>query len=360
MAHHRPTSSKSNKMNQKSNVIIINGKQYDARTGKPVQNKAVNTSAGSIDGIAKKTSTANRNPGYHSKVVHGSHTKSKTLRRNAVKKPALSHTTTSHTHHSTTKPKTHITGYDPHREQRAKATEKSQHISKFQQYSTPPAIHKKTAHIPVAANPTVHTSHQDPKTVNHYEDHDDISAISRALEQANSHNQPPVHNKTSSSGKLASLLKISPKVANIGMSSFAVMLLAGFFVFQNMPTLAMRVAMSRSGVEATVPSYSPSGFSMSGPIHYSPGSITLQYAANTDKERSYSVTQESSNWNSETLRENFVAINRRPYQTYQGKGKTIYVYDTSSATWVDSGVWYKIEGNSSLNSDQLLKLANSL
>jgi len=108
-----------------------------------------------------------------------------------------------------------------------------------------------------------------------------------------------------------------------------------------------------------MPSYKPGGFALSGPITYSTGKISVSYQSNSDN-RSYRVTQSNSAWNSETLLDNFVAVNRRAYQTFQDRGKTIYIYDGSNATWVDRGVWYQIEGASSLSSDQLLRIANSL
>jgi hypothetical protein len=72
------------------------------------------------------------------------------------------------------------------------------------------------------------------------------------------------------------------------------------------------------------------------------------------------LSQRSSEWNSDALVQNFVATSRRAYQSYQDNGKTIYIYEGNNATWVDGGVWYQIEGNASLNSDQLLRIAKSL
>lgn len=121
----------------------------------------------------------------------------------------------------------------------------------------------------------------------------------------------------------------------------------------------MRIAASRAGFNAAIPSYQPSGFGMKGPIEYGPGQVTLNFKSNSD-ERNFHVTQRVSSWNSEALLTNFVTTNNKSYQTYQDKGRTIYIYDGSNATWVSNGVWYQIEGKSNLNSDQLIKLANSI
>lgn len=139
----------------------------------------------------------------------------------------------------------------------------------------------------------------------------------------------------------------------------AVLLVGSVFAFQNMPEIAMKIASTRAGLNANLPAYQPSGFALAGPIKYNSGEVTLNYKSNSD-ERAFNVVQKNSSWNSETLLENFVETNTRPYQTFQANGRTIYIYDGNKATWVDGGVWYNIDGQANLNSDQLLKIAESL
>jgi hypothetical protein len=55
-----------------------------------------------------------------------------------------------------------------------------------------------------------------------------------------------------------------------------------------------------------------------------------------------------------------VTSNKHPYQPFEANGRTIYIYDGNKATWVDGGVWFNIDGKANLNSDQLLKIADSL
>lgn len=121
----------------------------------------------------------------------------------------------------------------------------------------------------------------------------------------------------------------------------------------------MKLAASRSGVNGSLPSYQPAGFSLNGAVAYRPGQITINYKSNSD-DRGFKVNQSASQWDSKTLLDDFVAINRNDYQTIQDKGKTVYIYDNNNATWVDSGIWYRIEGDSSLSSEQLLRIASSL
>lgn len=346
------------------NIIVINGKRYDAKTGHLLDSSpkhAVHKPAAkrqngpSIDGFSRRPSAAAKPVVAH--AVHKKTEKSKTLMRGAVKKPAHSKVhAAAHASH----PKTHsaepIVSVDNHeRAARAASIAKSKLISRFgSQPAAAPAKHTAVAHLPVAPAPPITMHHGAPiitKT-------GAVNPFHNAVEKAVSHEQPP-HRKTSRRGRAARALRITPRTLSFGSFILAGLLLSGFFVYQNIPNLAMKVASARSGVHASLPGYKPAGFALNGPIKYGSGKISVSYRSVSD-DRAFQITQSTSEWNSETLLENFVAVDRRAYQTYQDKGKTIYIYNDNNATWVDGGVWYQVEGASSLNSDQLLRIANSL
>jgi hypothetical protein len=121
----------------------------------------------------------------------------------------------------------------------------------------------------------------------------------------------------------------------------------------------MKVAAARAGFSASMPGYSPSGFAFKGPVQYSAGQVVVSFKSNTD-DRNFKLTQQTSSWSSDSLLNNYVAAGGKEYQTYQDRGRTIYIYDGSNATWVNGGVWYQIEGNADLSSDQLVRIASSL
>lgn len=281
--------------------------------------------------------------------------------RGAVKKPThnkVHATTSADTTHA--KPPQHhgATPSNADRAVRAQTVTKSSLISRFgsAQYTSDidkPKEHKLVAHVPVKTAPPVSEHQAAPLHSKSF-----TNPFAEAIEKSTSHQQiSPV--KESRRNRVARKLKVTPRTVSAGSMVMAGLLLVGFFVYQNIPNLAMKVAATRSGVHASLPGYKPAGFAINGPIKYSAGKISINYRSTTD-ERSFAVTQSSSEWNDETLLDNFVAVDRRAYQTYQDKGKTIYIYDDNNATWVDEGVWYQIEGASSLNSDQLLRIANSL
>ncbi len=75
---------------------------------------------------------------------------------------------------------------------------------------------------------------------------------------------------------------------------------------------------------------------------------------------SYTVTQQSSNWNSQALLDNTLALNGK-HETIEKNGQTIYVYDKgTSASWVNGGVRYDLNGNAELSTNEIVSIATSL
>jgi hypothetical protein len=72
------------------------------------------------------------------------------------------------------------------------------------------------------------------------------------------------------------------------------------------------------------------------------------------------INQRKSDWTSSSLLELYVNQKAKSYLSVQTQGLTIYLFDDNKATWVNRGIQYVLEGNSSLSHDQLLKIAESL
>lgn len=335
----------------KQQIIELNGKRYDALTGtivrSSVQPKSVSHSHKSIDGFTKsKTSTPRTVVSVPAHRVE----KSNTLMRTAVKKPVNSKetiipTTVSkdilkpHLNHAVTKTK--IT--------KAQQIPKSELIKRFSEVSGP--LHLK--HKPLSSHHSSNVVHA-VSTAKATPD----NIIEGGLANATSHEQQPMK-KSKRHTTLARKLRLSPRTLSSVYLVLAVIIISGFFVYQNSPNLSMRLASAKAGVHGSLPNYKPAGFAISGGISYKPGQITVSYKSNSD-DRNFRIIQNTSAWDSNSLLENYVAVNRQDYQTIQDGGKTVYLYDGSNATWVDGGIWYRVEGNSQLNSDQLLHLASSL
>lgn len=345
-------------------VIEINGQKYDAKTGKPLAHSASTQTAPvshpkthasqHIDGFTRRPATA----------VKKAPQKSQTLMRASVKQPvahkihakAIAKPSQSPARHQA--PRTE--SIKPGRAIRATTIAQSNLISKFG-HSTP-AI--QTANVPVAPEPTLLQHNKPavepvpahvPAAKHPASSHDPFKT---AVENAISHQQPKAK-KARVHHRIAKKLHVSPGLVSFSGMIILALGVGGFLAYQNLPKIAMQVAATRAGLNASMPTYQPSGFSMAGPIEYEPGVVTLNFKSNSD-ERSFAVTQKNSSWNSETLLENFVSATKQPYQTFQANGRTIYIYEGNKATWVDGGVWFNIDGKANLNSDQLLRIADSL
>lgn len=366
-------------MGNQQNSIVLNGKLYDAVTGKlihepaPVPESAKpkvqkNKSALVMDGVVRTSTKAHKTKkakphqataakAHHvaAPVRHHKPQRAATLMRSAVKKPV-------HAEHHTNKPASIHDERTSKRLERAHSVQKSHHIQRFPVSHAPDrTVIKKHAPIKVTPAPeSHHESHPAHKAPAHPPARLSASEqlVTNALKNARAHEaNHPFAKKPKR--RFAHAFGVKRHTANLAMGSLAALLLIGFFVYQNIPNLSMRVASTKAGFSAQLPGYKPSGFSQDKLVTYSPGKVTVSFHSNSD-DRRFNVTQQVSNWNSQSLAENYLASNDKQYQTYQEQGKTIYVYDGTNATWVNGGVWYQIEGQSSLTSDQLLKIANSI
>jgi hypothetical protein len=362
---------------QHRDVIEINGKKYDAVTGKMIKEndggsgeeavtvqsvvpQAPQSKGAVLDGFTRR-------PAHGPGVSHKKHTqKSQTLMRTAVQKPTTAHSSKKKTMTPEIQKVTAKT--PPAREFAAQNTHKSPHISKYGDVSHSSVV-KKVEHLPVkhpehATEPTKQAKKQEVST--HTTNARQIrqaktdAVISRALTNAHGHEQPPHHvAKRTHRRKLAHRLGITPRAMAVSSSVLAVALLVGFFAIQNIPNVSMRVAAARAGFSATMPGYEPAGFGFKGPIQYDDGQVRISFSSHSDG-RTYSVVQRESSWNSDALLSNFVVAQKKQFQTYIDRGRTLYIYDGSNATWVDNGVWYQIEGNASMTTDQLVRIAASI
>lgn len=368
------------------NVIEINGKKYDAATGKLLDTQSTTTPANQTKPTASKSEAAKvvRKSGVSVDGMMGVRRspktaatkplqKSQTLMRSAVKKP-----TPKSVPKTAPITKAHL-GQSRQRVQTAAQTKQSPLVSHFGSNGAGHSnVVKKVGHLPVK-EPT-HTAHSAPhhappsvaqviakagRTASNasVEKKNLVAAkmIENALASATSHEQPLVqqHHHAKRRHRLARRLGISARAVAISSTVLAGVLLGGFFAVQNVPNLSMRVAATQAGFDATMPGYRPAGFSFKGPINYSPGQVTISFKSNADS-RAYELSQRASNWNSEALLANFVLENKQPYQAYEDRGRTLFIYGKSNATWVDNGIWYQIEGNSQLSTDQLIRIASSM
>ncbi len=373
-------------MGDHTNTITLNGKLYDTRSGVVVGEQPHATARQTLakgqvlDGVVRSkpngakahTPSSKPLPGHHHRQsvtanhIHHKTEPTHTLMRTVVKKPLHAKASKSTAPAATNAAKrvmepviSHQTQLSAHRVARAHTIPKSKLVSRFVVPGAHSSVVKKTAALSVKAAPHA-ISHHSPDVLA-----SPVSALSStqdffadAIGQATSH-EARLHKLPRRRGRLAKKLGIGSRALNISASLMVAVALGGFIAYQNMANVTMRVAAARAGMQATLPGYKPSGFSLSRDIRVEPGRITVSFRSNSDK-RSFNITQQTSNWKSDTLLHSFVATSDQPYQRVSTtNGQTIYLYGDTNATWVDGGIWYQVEGKSSLSSEQLLRMAAS-
>jgi hypothetical protein len=170
----------------------------------------------------------------------------------------------------------------------------------------------------------------------------------KIMQQAHSHEQAPVSLKRHGHKK---------RRLTILVVALLVMLSGGILLARNLPGIDINLASMHAGFTAKLPGYEPTGFSLIDHIKASYDQVTLTYHTSTNG-RNYSVSQQVSNWDSQTL-VNFINSTGEPMQSWQNHGNTIYKYG-DHLTWVSGGVWFQIINHANLNDQQLLKIAGSM
>lgn len=149
------------------------------------------------------------------------------------------------------------------------------------------------------------------------------------------------------------------RFATLAAAGGALVLVAGYFTYLNMPNLSVRVAAAQAGIDASYPGYHPSGYSLNGPVAYNHGQVSMTFGSNGGPNK-FSLVQSKTGWDSSAVLDNYVQPKAgENYVTSRDSGLTIYTFDDSAA-WVNNGILYTIEGDAPLSIDQVQRMATSL
>lgn len=338
------------------NIVTINGIIYDATTGMRIGEAAV-----------RKPQTTRRPAATAAHTIHSHTQRSATLHRSVAAKhttvrPDISAKKPSH---SPVKPTQSITATRP-------ATTHPL-VSKFgQPTSQQPAVKKldattklitpKTVDIAPQAHPMTDKAAARKTTAapvratsaNLSARNIKSRALSDSLKKAPEHNTKHAtkQHKTPKKSRFSRALSLST-------ASLALLILAGYFTYVNMPNISVRVAASQAGINATYPNYRPDGYNLSGPIAYNNGQVSMKFAS-TGGSQSYTITQSRSNWDSSAVQQNYAEAKwGNDVITVQANGLTIYK-NGSNAVWVNGGILYTISGDAPLSNEQTTTLATSM
>lgn len=356
------------KVGNKPSVIEINGNRYNAVTGQLI-GTIMKTAV--IDGFRRRTQTsplikkAKRGSRRPAQTIHHRAQRSKTLMRTVVARP------TAHKEHKLSSLKARSDGGSA-RLSKAMSVAKSATVSRFGNPSAsanPKAVHHRASHAKKAvygeimnakpqAGSTAVAIRPLPSMMTSVSHQRLERMLDEALIKADAHKQALKGRIYTERGFWQRVRRL-PLWLVIGLSVLIVALAAGFFAWRSVPQFSMKVSSMQAKIQGSVPGYIPSGYSFSGPVKNEDGALSMTFRSGEDG-RSFKIVEQASNWDSSSLAANAVAPSSQ-VQTSQVKGTTVYIYDSNNqATWVNNGIRYIIEGDAQLNSDQLLKIADSL
>lgn len=300
--------------------VTINGQKYDTVTGLPVRKS--NSDQKTIHSISQKTRiTTPAKPSVvpAKNTVHKPGRSMDFARSKSISHFAPKTAPTTHTHPTATKKHMDI---GPIKHPMAAKVESTRALKKSQANMSPP---------------------EKPASVIKQEAIDD--ALNRAI---------VVHENTKN------VLKRHRKFINIFSISVVLLVIAGYFTYLNMPSLSVRVASAQAGIDATYPDYHPDGYSLSGPVVYSNGQVSINFKANTG-DRAFVIKQSKSSWDSSALKNQIDKDASGGTSEFKERGLTIFTYDNNTkAAWINGGILYSITGNAPLRSEQIRHIATSL
>lgn len=313
-------------------IVTINGRKYDAATGLPIDSEPVKA--------AEPARTTPKKAGHSATAatsVHTSLQRSQTLHRRAAKKPAAA-------------PKRPSTG-------RHMDIARSSKVTKFAPHPVVKPAEKKvdTPDKPAQTHPVAQRAHataarkakpaSKPATAKQVKN----AAISAALAAPKAPPEKPPKRPR----------KLWRRRALVTVIILAAITASAYAVYRFVPSISVGIAATQANVNASYPEYTPDGYSLSHPVTYEDGKVTLKFTSNSN-ENSYTIVQARSSWDSSAVLDSVVKPAAGDnYVTTKERGLTIYTYNTSAA-WVNKGILYTIQSKASLSGEQVRRIATSL
>ena len=315
----------------KQQTITINGVVYDHQTGLPLRQERgsiVHHTAQQVHRTMQKSQTLNRR--YLAKPAAPAAAKTTVPVTHAVSRPASAHA---------------ITKFAPH--PKGNVAETPRIISDF---GPAPAAH------PVAARAQAKHAASRQHTAAPAAIKPSQVLKNEAIADATERTVTTSHKKDVRAPKRQ---KRFSRALSVASASLGLLLLGGYLTYLSMPNISTRGAAAQAGIDASYPSYKPSGYSLAGPVAFQEGSVSMKFAS-AAAPVDYTLTQSRSGWDSTAVLDNYVAPKAgREYTTTAANGLTIYTFGQDAA-WVSGGILYTISGNAPLSIDQIKRIATSV
>lgn len=184
---------------------------------------------------------------------------------------------------------------------------------------------------------------------------DRIDQLTKILQASNELDQ---QDRAAAKHRLGQPKKHRFRFSTIMATAGAMAIIVGLGVYISLPTISVKLAASRAGINAKNP-YALSGYSLDNNIAAQPGKVTISYKSASGN-GGYSVTQESDKSTTDyALRLNVSRQNGGSYQEMDVNGKTVLLYG-NKATWLAGDMRYTIDGSDLMDSNQLRSIVKSL
>ncbi len=336
-------------------TITINGKSYDAVTG-----KLITTSHKNVEKTSEKKSTkvsvavaTVTKPTVRKTVAKHTPKPSQTLMRSAVKKPVskqlvrVQHELTANDMAVAVRPKPSVNTVSHARLERAKAVVRNEQISKFNHKEPKTNLTVQHAVVPVRRAPAATASTDEsidtpaPKRTNVPDD-----MFTRAIANASHHVDIKSHSK-------AYKRKARRHFVSMASGVLALLVIAGFAAYLNTPSLQIQVAGLQAGVSTANHNFSKTPFRYAG-VSSSPTHRTISLKT---ADAQYQLIEQPTNWDGSHMIDNISSKSANGDLNYDAMlvdGLIVYRLNNGNATWVKDGTWYQLNGERAV-SDQALQ-----
>ena len=324
--------------------IIINGKKYDAITGKllsvPKNNrKDVKNDISKIHNNLQRSNTLNRKyvsvPKRQNISLHQEEMISQFKRRHDYQEAILR----ARESQATREDEFLISRFSSNRKVISPISKKQiEEVEKIAPFEEHPLAKKANEELRAKKAQKQEISNQEVKAF----------AISQAIEKSRQESKKSKQKGFFSNKKFLSF-SLSFAVAIFGV---------GYLTYTNLPEISSWISEIQSGMTVETPSYIADGYSPKGLAYFDGKNVNFEYKKNNSN---YKIQQTQSDWDSSALLQNYVNQKwSEDYSTTYSNGLTIYSNHRGESVWVNNGKLYRVEASDKISDDEIRKIATSL
>lgn len=324
--------------------IIINGKKYDAITGKllsvPKNNrKDVKNDISKIHNNLQRSNTLNRKyvsvPKRQNISLHQEEMISQFKRRHDYQEAILR----ARESQATREDEFLISRFSSNRKVISPISKKQiEEVEKIAPFEEHPLAKKANEELRAKKAQKQEISNQEVKAF----------AISQAIEKSRQESKKSKQKGFFSNKKFLSF-SLSFAVAIFGV---------GYLTYTNLPEISSWISEIQSGMTVETPSYIADGYSPKGLAYFDGKNVNFEYKKNNSN---YKIQQTQSDWDSSALLQNYVNQKwSEDYSTTYSNGLTIYSNHRGESVWVNNGKLYRVEASDKISDNEIRKIATSL